>query len=113
MAPQVCPPAFRIMWVIAMFDLPVDSAKRKKAYTRFRKALLRDGFTMLQYSVYARFCGSSDTAQTYTSHVQQALPAEGQVRILQITDNQFGKMQVFVGKKREKTEEGPMQLEFF
>ncbi len=39
------------MWVIAMFDLPTDTPKERKAYTRFRKNLLKDGFTMMQYSV--------------------------------------------------------------
>ncbi len=42
----------RSMWVITMFDLPVVTPKARKAYARFRKTLLEDGFTMMQYSVY-------------------------------------------------------------
>ncbi|HHT9133449.1 MAG TPA: CRISPR-associated endonuclease Cas2, partial [Candidatus Avalokitesvara rifleensis] len=46
---------YRAMWLFAMFDLPVDTKKARREYTRFRKALLTEGFTMLQYSVYARY----------------------------------------------------------
>lgn len=46
------------MWVIVMFDLPTDTPKARKAYARFRTDLLKDGFTMMQYSVYIRHCAS-------------------------------------------------------
>jgi len=39
------------MWVIVLFDLPTDSSEARKQYTVFRKHLLDDGFTMMQYSV--------------------------------------------------------------
>ena len=40
------------MWIIVLFDLPTDTIQARKHYTRFRKFLLEDGFTMMQYSVY-------------------------------------------------------------
>lgn len=55
---KVLPWGWRTMWVIAMFDLPTDTPKARKAYARFRKDLLSDGFTMMQYSVYIRHCAS-------------------------------------------------------
>ena len=42
---------FRTMWVVAMFDLPVDTKKARREYTKFRKHLLTDGYIRLQYSV--------------------------------------------------------------
>jgi CRISPR-associated protein Cas2 len=42
------------MWIIVMFDLPTDTKEARKAYHEFREELLNDGFTMLQFSVYAR-----------------------------------------------------------
>ena len=101
------------MWLIALFDLPVDTASRRRAYARFRKALLKDGFSMLQYSVYARYCPSEEASETHRTLVRRALPAEGEVRIMALTDHQFAKMQVFLGKKRAPTEQKPVQLEFF
>ena len=47
---------YRAVWIFAMFDLPTDTDKARKDYTHFRKNLLKDGFAMLQYSVYARHC---------------------------------------------------------
>ena len=47
---------YRAVWIFTMFDLPTDTKKARKDYTYFRKKLLRDGFSMLQYSVYVRHC---------------------------------------------------------
>lgn len=101
------------MWLIALFDLPVDSISRKRAYTHFRRDLLRDGFDMLQYSVYARYCPSEEASEVHRKRVRQSVPAEGQVRILSLTDHQFGKMEIYSGLKRLRTEKRPLQLEFF
>ena len=101
------------MWVFALFDLPVTGAKERKDYARFRKDLKRMGFSMLQYSVYARYCHSRESHDTFLNRVQKLVPEKGEVRLLAITDAQFVKMRVFVGKKRRKTEKGPEQLMFF
>lgn len=46
---------YRGVWLVAMFDLPVDTKEARRHYTQFRNALLKQGFTMLQFSVYARY----------------------------------------------------------
>lgn len=101
------------MWVIAMFDLPTDTPKARRAYARFRKDLLEDGFTMMQYSVYARHCASIENAEVHLKRMGAVVPAEGEVRFLTITDNQFGRIRVYVGKKRQKTPPSPSQIELF
>jgi CRISPR-associated protein Cas2 len=101
------------MWVIAMFDLPTDTPKARKAYARFRKSLLDDGFTMMQYSVYSRHCANLDNAEVHVKRMGAEVPAEGEVRFLIITDRQFGKIRVYVGKKRQPNAPSPSQLEFF
>lgn len=105
--------AYRSMWVFAMFDLPVKTKKDRKEYTRFRKSLLREGFCMLQFSVYARHCSSDDDAEAYARRVCLDLPPRGQVRLLSVTDRQFGKMEVFNGAERGPNEEPPKQLMLF
>ena len=110
--PQL-PWGWRSMWVIAMFDLPTDTAKSRKAYTRFRKNLIEDGFTMMQYSVYTRHCASIENAEVHVSRMGAIVPAEGEVRFLTITDKQFSRIKVYVGKKRQPTAPPPSQLEFF
>jgi CRISPR-associated protein Cas2 len=104
---------YRGMWLFVLFDLPVDTAAKRKQYTRFRKQLLKQGFSMLQYSVYARYFASEDGANIHKMRVREALPPEGQVRLLSVTDKQFGKMEVFFGINREPTEDPPMQLSLF
>ncbi|MDB9751967.1 hypothetical protein OAB56_03065 [Gammaproteobacteria bacterium] len=37
------------MWVVVLFDLSADTNVARKKYTRFRKCLLQDDFTMMQY----------------------------------------------------------------
>jgi len=105
--------AYRGMWLLAMFDLPVDTAAARRRYTRFRKGLLRDGFTMLQFSVYGRYCANEEASLVHRRRVRELLPPQGEVRLVSITDKQFGKMEIYRGKKREKAERPPLQLELF
>lgn len=103
----------KIMWVIVLFDLPTDTKACIKDYTKFRKFLLEDGFKMMQYSVYMRHSSSEENAQVHSKRVKAWLPPDGEVRIIKITDKQFGKIEVFYGKKRKPIEKAPKQLSFF
>lgn len=104
---------YRPVWLFAMFDLPVKTREQKRVYSRFRKLLLADGFCRMQYSVYARYCPSEEAADAHRHVVRTGLPADGHVRVLAVTDRQFGKMENFVGKARTSTEEPPRQLMLF
>lgn len=101
------------MWLVAMFDLPVTTREARRRYARFRKQLISLGFTMLQFSVYARCCRSEDSSKQVRADVTAALPPEGQVRLLTITDRQFAKMEVFFGQKRHPVEDPPAQIMLF
>jgi CRISPR-associated protein Cas2 len=101
------------MWTLVLFDLPTDTKEARKDYTQFRKLLLKNGFSMMQYSVYMRHHASSENASVHVKRVKNALPPDGEVRLLQITDKQFGNIQVFYGKKKRPVEKAPAQLEFF
>ena len=101
---------YRILWILVMFDLPTDTKKARKDYASFRKMLLKDGFTMVQYSVYVRHCASEENADVHYKRVKESLPPDGEVRILTITEKQFSRMQVFWGKMRKPTPPPPRQL---
>ena len=101
------------MWLIVLFDLPVKTKPQRKAATGFRKHLLEDGFEMMQYSVYLRACPSEENASAHLARVQSGLPPLGSVRIMRVTDRQFGRMLCFDGKRAAQPEEMPAQLEFF
>lgn len=106
---------FKTMWIIVMFDLPTDNKQARKNYSRFRKQLLDDGFTMMQFSVYSRCLGTREIADGHIKLVEKCLPPDGEVRILLFTDKQFENMKVFLGKKHKKITESPQweQLKFF
>jgi len=101
------------MWLIVMFDLPVDTKKARKQYTDFRKRLLKDGFARMQFSVYVRHCASEENAEVHSGRVGAFVPPEGEVRVLRITDKQYERMQIYWGRKRKVPEKPPAQLELF
>lgn len=105
--------AYRFMWVVTMFDLPVDTKAARRAYAQFRKALLKDGFTMLQYSVYMRHSSSEENAAVHIRRVEMAVPPDGEVRVMVITDKQFERMRTLWGKMRKIPPQPPKQLTFF
>ncbi len=104
---------YRIMWVLVFFDLPTETKKEKKAYADFRKVLIKDGFTMFQFSIYVRHCASMENAEVHIKRVRKNLPTIGKVGILCITDKQFSNIQLFYGEKQQKAKTPYQQLELF
>ena len=78
------------MWMLVMFDLPVDDDANRKAANDFRHDLLDFGFERCQYSVDLRFCEGREQADTWTRRVQSVLPPGGKVYCLYFTDKQYG-----------------------
>lgn len=105
--------AYHIMWLFVFFDLPVETKKERRQATRFRKDLLNDGFSMMQYSVYSRHCASKESANMHITRVKGFIPEKGQVSILAVTDKQYGNITNYWGKKTKPLPEGPRQLEMF
>jgi CRISPR-associated protein Cas2 len=101
------------MWVLVFFDLPTDTKKERKQASLFRKRLIKDGFTMFQFSIYLRHCASRENAQVHIKRVKSFLPPLGHVAILNITDKQFGMIELFYGRKESERPDTPQQLELF
>src|SRR5690554_21165 len=104
---------YRSMWVLVYFDLPTETKVERKAASRFRKDLLDDGYAMFQFSIYMRFCASRENAAVHIRRTKNSLPKKGKVGIMQITDKQFGMMEIFHGQKEMETEAPSQQLELF
>ena len=105
--------AYRVMWLFVFFDLPTNTKKQRRDANLFRKGLLKDGFSMMQYSVYVRHCASSESGDVHEKRVKIALPKLGQVTILRITDKQYGNMLNFWGIDDNPLPDSPKQLEIF
>ena len=90
------------MRVIVMFDLPVTTSEERAAYGRFRRDLIKDGFLMMQESVYCRLAQNSTMADAIVENIRKNKPADGLVQVLKITEKQFGKMEFIVGTKKSE-----------
>ncbi len=101
------------MWMLTLFDLPTSSKKQRHAYRQLRTGLLKDGFRMIQFSVYGRHCSSEENAMVHERRVCALLPSWGEVRIIMLTDKQFERMKIFHGIKRKTPEKAPNQLDLF
>ncbi|MCB4751057.1 MAG: CRISPR-associated endonuclease Cas2 [Sulfurovum sp.] len=93
--------AFRIMWLVVMFDLPTQTKKDRKCYRWFSKHLDAEGYIRLQYSIYAKVFNSVGSANNGKKRLKNFLKTnvkKGNVRMLMFTDAQFGKMEIIVGE---------------
>lgn len=101
------------MWILVFFDLPTETKTERKIYADFRKKILKDGFTMFQFSIYLRHCASRENAEVHIKRVKKILPEKGHIGIMCITDKQFGDMQIYFGRKEKEKDLGSQQLEMF
>ena len=103
------------MWLFTTFDLPTATKSERHEYAIFRRKLLALGFSMLQFSVYAKFCQTRRSAAQHQKWVKEIVPPRGEVRTFMVTDMQYLQMQVF----RSETlldcppEEKPEQIMLF
>lgn len=103
----------RHMWILVFFDLPVKKPAQRRAATQFRQFLLKDGYVMLQYSVYARVCRGQEAVEKHLKRTRDHLPEEGSIRALQVTDKQYARMQILLGNLVAEEVAGGEQLLFF
>lgn len=89
------------MKLICCFDLPTDTNQEKKEYRNFRKALIENGFFMMQYSMYVRTCPNRDYAKKFEGKLRQEAPQNGNIRLLSITEKQYDDMVLILGIKSE------------
>lgn len=104
---------YRMAWVLVLFDLPVGSKAERRDAARFRKDLVSEGYMMVQFSVYARPCGSADRVETQIRRLKPMIPPHGEVRGLIISDAQWGRMMIVRSQKPADPEDMPEQLLFF
>lgn len=85
------------MSMIVFFDLPVKTKTQRKVATQFRNFLLKDGYFMVQYSVYCRICNGYDDVEKHKIRMRSNKPNNGSVRLLVITEKQYEKMELIIG----------------
>jgi CRISPR-associated protein Cas2 len=88
------------MRLLVMFDLPTVTAQDRKNYRQFRKGLLKNGFYMLQESVYCRMVLNQSVENNVREAVKRIKPPDGFVMLLSVTERQFSKADFVVGNMR-------------
>jgi CRISPR-associated protein Cas2 len=90
------------MRVIVFFDLPTDTDKDKNNYQQFRKFLIKNGFIMMQYSVYSKLVLNNTAESIIKGKVKTHCPENGIVQMFSITEKQFTKMEYIAGSSQKK-----------
>ena len=86
------------MRMMVFFDLPVKTKLQRSVAARFRTFLLKDGYHMIQYSLYARVCNGMDAVEKHEKRLRAQLPQNGSVRLLVVTEKQYESIRILVGE---------------
>ncbi|PAF50703.1 CRISPR-associated endonuclease Cas2 [Helicobacter sp. 13S00401-1] len=92
------------MRVLVMFDLPVTTSEERSEASKFRAHLLRLGFLMIQFSVYSRIIKGVESSKRLCAKIKTALPKNGNVKMLEITDRQYENMHILIGAPKKRSE---------
>ena len=90
------------MRVLVFFDLPVLTSENRRAYAKFRRFLLKNGFLMLQESVYCKLALNSSVVNAIVDNVHKNKPEEGLIQLLTVTEKQYAKMDIILGQVKSE-----------
>lgn len=97
------------MRLLVFFDLPVDTSAQRKSYRTFRKFLIKDGYLMLQESVYAKLVVNDGAAGNAVQRLRKNRPPAGLVQVLKVTESQFATMEYITGNREAYDELDTME----
>ena len=85
------------MRALVFFDLPTETNEDKRNYRQFRKLLIKNGFIMLQESVYCKLSLNASSLELQKEAVKKIKPQEGNIMLLTVTEKQFNSMEMLLG----------------
>ena len=88
---------YEFMRLILFFDLPMTTKEEVKIYTRFRKYLIKNGYMMMQFSVYCKIFPNREATVKHVEILRKNVPKKGQIRLLMVTEKQYSKKEIIVG----------------
>lgn len=94
----------RYMRLVVFFDLPIETAPQRRAYAQFRKYLVKNGYLMVQKSVYAKLAIDGRMVQALINRLVENRPPEGLVQVLRVTEKQYASMLCIVGDETSHEE---------
>ena len=104
----------KFMRLLVFFDLPVKSKTERSEATKFRAFLIKDGFYMIQFSLYGRLCNTIESAKMHEDRVSARAPQQGSVRSMIVTEKQYASMNILSGSPKPKEKSiNYQQISFF
>lgn len=88
---------YSFMRLILFFDLPMVSKQDVKIYTRFRKWMIKNGYLMMQFSIYTKVFANREAVQVHIEKLKLNVPQRGQIRIMMVTEKQYASIISLVG----------------
>lgn len=98
--------------MLLMFDMPTDTADERKAYRRFRKFLLSEGFIMHQFSVYSKLLLNNSANTAMVARLKENNPKKGSITLLTVTEKQFSRMIYLNGERNTSIANSDNRLVF-
>ena len=104
--------SYRYMRMILMFDMPVDTAEERKAYRKFRKFLIDEGFIMHQFSIYSKLLLNNSANSAMIERLKTHHPKKGNITLLTVTEKQFSRMIYLSGERNTSAANSDTRLVF-
>ncbi len=92
------------------FDLPTLTTGNRREYTKFRKYLIKNGFIMMQESVYCKLALNATVSEAVIQGIRKNKPSDGLVQVLTLTEKQFSKMEVITGEYKSEVLQSDKRL---
>lgn len=102
--------SYRFMRVIVFFDLPTLTLENKREYRKFHQLLIKNGFLMMQESVYCRMLLTPGAGKAVLDVIRKNRPTEGTVQTLTVTEKQFAGMEYITGEHHSEVIESDERL---
>ena len=104
--------SYRYMRVIVMFDLPVVTSAERREYVQFRKYLIKNGFLMMQESIYCKLTQNTSAADWIIENLKKNKPSSGLVQAMKVTEKQYSKIEYIVGSSKSEVVDSDERLIF-
>lgn len=88
-----------------MFDLPTETSTDRRNYRRFRKFLIENGYSMMQYSIYSKIILNRSVLNYQKVKLKQNAPPKGHIETLVVTENQYVNKETIIGDSNRTEQE--------
>lgn len=91
---------YRYMRIIIFFDLPSIKPVERRMYRSFVRSLKKEGFIMMQESVYIKLCLNKVISEIVKKKIKSIIPKNGLVSMLTVTEKQFNSIEMLCGEMK-------------